>query len=105
MLAIMRDGKQAIHWEKAKSDLRKNYRYCKKDGDFITNIAEPYMTYNEAKKIVDLPVEERTLEEFDRAALHVAMFEEYDVCTVANQQRLNRAYQTMCKEYYMEPAW
>jgi hypothetical protein len=103
--AIFRDGKQAIHWEKAKCGIKQNYNYCSKEGDFITNMAAPYMTYNEAKEIVSRDIHERTLEEFDRAALHVAMFEEYDVCTDMQRALLRSAYDKMCKIYYAIPEW
>jgi hypothetical protein len=30
-----------IHWEKAKGSLLDNYKYCTKEGDFVTNIRKP----------------------------------------------------------------
>lgn len=36
--AIMRDGKQATHWERARKGREANYIYCSKDGDFEGNL-------------------------------------------------------------------
>ncbi len=52
---VMRDEKQAVHFERAKGTLRQNYFYCSKDGDYETNIPKPTMTVKEAEAYLKLP--------------------------------------------------
>ncbi len=101
--AIVRDGKQAIHWEKAKCGMDVNYNYCKKDGDYITNMPAPYMTLSKAKEV--LADENSTMEDKDRASLHVAWVEDYHIMKCEWQQVLKRAYDKMCRIYYADPVW
>lgn len=42
---------QCMHFERAKGSPMQNYRYCAKDGNFITNMPKPYMNCEEAQKI------------------------------------------------------
>ena len=43
----------AVHFERAKGSRTQNYRYCSKEGDFVTNIPKPAMTVKEATEVVE----------------------------------------------------
>jgi hypothetical protein len=55
MFSVKRDGVECTRFFKAKGDSIANYRYCSKDGDFVTNMPKPYMNEEEAQKIWDEP--------------------------------------------------
>lgn len=55
--AVERDGKNAMHFERAKGSTRQNYFYCSKEGDFITNIPKPMINVKEANKVLETPPE------------------------------------------------
>ncbi|AXQ66048.1 MAG: putative viral replication protein [Cressdnaviricota sp.] len=46
---------QCMHFERAKGSAMQNYRYCSKDGNYVSNMPKPYMNVEEAQKIWDEP--------------------------------------------------
>lgn len=54
MFSVKRDGVECIRFFKAKGNMRQNVRYCKKDGDYLSNI-KMMMEIEEAQTIWDKP--------------------------------------------------
>lgn len=103
---VLRNNKNAMHFERAKGNRRQNYKYCSKEGCFVTNIPKPKMTYAEAKNIWKTTngisnqiYDPATINE---AALHIEYVELYDMYTDANQEKFMVQYTEMIAERYPE---
>ncbi len=80
--AVERDGKNAMHFERAKGSTRQNYFYCSKEGDFITNIPKPMINVEEANKVLETPPE---------------IVDNDDECDVKNSQQREEAAMALLK--------
>lgn len=101
---VLRDGKNAMHFERAKGDRKANWNYCSKDGNFLTNISKPVMTYSEAKEIWKetggISNEKYDAAMVNEAAMHILYMEEYDTCSDENQKKFKRNYDEMMENRY-----
>ncbi len=92
-LGVMRDGKQAIHFERAKGSQRQNYFYCSKDGDFVTNIPKPKMNSTEAKAVWEAEYEPGANGAQREEAALALLAEDFDVMKVEFKAGLQSARQ------------
>lgn len=80
--AIERDGKQAMHFERAKGSRQQNYVYCSKDGNFITNITPVGEQLEEAELTL-----QRALQMQDRiSTLNTRIKETFDAINPHNDE-------------------
>ena len=101
---VLRDGVNAMHFERAKGSRTQNYKYCSKEFDFVTNINKPVMTYNKAKdiwkKTAGISTDEVDPATINEAAMHIQLIEEYDLYNDEQQKVFMAQYDKMMADRY-----